>query len=1446
MPNEGEQEGQQQPREPLDEARNPFRAKCPDYRAFEWDDERQRLVAAGTVADDDEAVTHLVARWEERIALAKDDWLQRGGQQPPEGEPPADLPQARSRANSGASRRPSRAPSVVPDAPQANDDGDDSDPEDIRIPFGQAGPDFIADQPSLFAQNKITKREYIELYYFTVGARQRARRDQLALNEDVLTLERSSSSFALKTPVQASLEARRDDQLSWDEVMQARPQFLLWIEKLGWPPKWVKMHAAFFYRLDSHEMRSQPGGTEALALYQAKYRREWHISVTQRKLFDLSEINETAMQHIKTELIQTQLRGSLQQWQSEREALRSELKRRASSPPPAQSPTKRQKWQPPRTPSRFPSRRDHAAPSPQSGRSFRQGADGSALVICAICLGRHPLNEVSKCTLSVTWDGRPAACIRDGNGNPAVPTPVTPTDTVVRVAAATNTEPIGALVHRRSNPLTPLHADEWERLLRDSALLERYPRLVHWIRHGFITDIPPIYTTFTPPNSATLELHRGEFNRIVRHEFDSDCYIGPFSRSTLESLIGPFQSSPLSLVPKPHKEDVYRLVQNFSYPHTPSHGISSINSHINSDDWPCTWGTFDAFALLCWRLPPGSQGAVRDISEAYRQMPLHPSQWPGTVVRLGEDSFAVDPCASFGVASHAGAYGYLGDAFADILRFHGIGPIAKWVDDSVFLRILRAHLDDFNHRRSTWRAQVVRNGGRKQDGGRIWFGGDILPDGRSDQFVEDMAFPVHDLSGDSPRSADDLPYTYCLADIDRISNPLGIIWQREKDIPFSSRFPFTGFEWNLGDYSVAIPRKKAEKYIRAIDEWLLRRLHSLREVQKLHGKLWHASLVVQQGRGYLTSLESFLGLFHDSPFKPRTPPQSTASDLRWWRATLQRSDLHREIPGPREVWNPSAFSDASSGTGIGIILNGHWRAWRLLPGWRSDERDIGWAEAVGMELLVRSILSQGVSNLPLPDIQVFGDNRGVVEGWWKGRSRNRPTNVVFRRLAAFLEEHSTRIHTRYVESAHNPADGPSRGKFPPQRLLLPPLTLPSELQPFLVDFDSPFSAVERRLQESGQPLEALSKPSVSEAEAKRRHHNNCEYDNIQPWRGSFWSDLHDIDIQRIVDVTSQSWAESTAGTYGSGLLVFHVFCDARGVAEEQRTPAGELLILAFVASIAGAYSSSAILNYVNGVRAWHIIHGLEWTVDKDRLKAAINGASKLVPAALKKKKREPVTVALLHSLATQFDLTVPFDAAVWACMLVSFFSLARLGELTVKNQGAFKHALHPSRSSLRFEQHRGGSEVRCIFLPCTKAAPQGEDISFARQSSPIDPWSALDNHLQLNNLAEDPHIFAYKRHPTDAVGVPLTKPAFNKRMKAALTTISAPAIHGHSLRIGGTLEYLLRGLSFETVKAIGRWKSDAFTLYLRKHAQVLAPYLQDHTDTWTEVSCSVIQLPPVR
>ncbi|KAI0647279.1 hypothetical protein C8Q79DRAFT_925847 [Trametes meyenii] len=307
-----EPEGNVRPVPPLNEARNPFRMQCPNYGAFEWDDERQRLVNDGTVVDEDQAVVHLVAQWQQKIERAKEDWLRRGGAAPnPGGE--GENRGENARANV---RNSSRASS--PTMPSVRGGGDAPPPSDfifkkkyVPIREGKMGPDTFLDPPSQFAQNKIRKWEYIELSYFTAQEREKAKRQQLAFNDDVLSIERGSHSLTLTPAAQASKDARGDHELTWDEVMQARGPYMEWLEKLQWPRTYIEMHATFFWRLDTHELRSQKGGTDVLVRYQAKYRREWHLSLDNREPFDLSVINEEGLAKIRTEILREQLEASI-------------------------------------------------------------------------------------------------------------------------------------------------------------------------------------------------------------------------------------------------------------------------------------------------------------------------------------------------------------------------------------------------------------------------------------------------------------------------------------------------------------------------------------------------------------------------------------------------------------------------------------------------------------------------------------------------------------------------------------------------------------------------------------------------------------------------------------------------------------------------------------------------------------------------------------------------------------------------------------------------------------------------------------------------------------------------------------------------------------------------------------------------------------------------------
>ena len=259
---------------------------------------------------------------------------------------------------------------------------------------------------------------------------------------------------------------------------------------------------------------------------------------------------------------------------------------------------------------------------------------------------------------------------------------VTPISTDAQDAGKKDTGTKGALMRRRLEALSPYDRGAWARELQRYGLQGRYPSLVQGLTEGFNLGIPRILHMHIPPNNISISILPHVYTEIIENEFRAGRYVGPFTRKQVEAKLGPFQTSPLSLVPKTSKPGKNHAVHNFSHPHSPRLEVSSVNSHISSNDFPCTLGTFTAIALLIAHLPPGSQASVQDVAEAYRTIPAHPNQWPGLIIRLqGEDSFAINVCNNFGLTSAGGVYGLVADAGADIFCSRGIGPLAKWVDD---------------------------------------------------------------------------------------------------------------------------------------------------------------------------------------------------------------------------------------------------------------------------------------------------------------------------------------------------------------------------------------------------------------------------------------------------------------------------------------------------------------------------------------------------------------------------------------------------------------------------------------------------------------------------------------------------------------------------------------------------------------------------------------------
>ena len=261
---------------------------------------------------------------------------------------------------------------------------------------------------------------------------------------------------------------------------------------------------------------------------------------------------------------------------------------------------------------------------------------------------------------------------------------------------------------------------------------------------------------------------------------------------------------------------------------------------------------------------------------------------------------------------------------------------------------------------------------------------------------------------------------------------------------------------------------------------------------------------------------------------------------------------------------------------------------------------------------------------------------------------------------------------------------------------------------------------------------------------------------------------------------------------------------------------------------------------MNGIRAWHTLHGLKWSLNNNETNALLKAASSLAPPHSKRAPRKPYTVDILVTIRNHLDLTLPLHAAAFACLMTTFYATAHTGELTIKMLRSFDPLIHVKPSDISTQQDRQGNMVTNFCLPRTKSAQTREDISWAKQFGPSDPHAALENHMSVNMPPLNGVLFAYRHGRSH---VPLTHSKFLSLLASTLKASGNPPLHGHGIHIGSTLEYLLCNIPFDVIKVKGRWASDAFLVYLRRHAQILAPYIQAQPtlhDTFLRLT-----LPPV-
>lgn len=214
--------------------------------------------------------------------------------------------------------------------------------------------------------------------------------------------------------------------------------------------------------------------------------------------------------------------------------------------------------------------------------------------------------------------------------------------------------------------------------------------------------------------------------------------------------------------------------------------------------------------------------------------------------------------------------------------------------------------------------------------------------------------------------------------------------------------------------------------------------------------------------------------------------------------------------------------------------------------------------------------------------------------------------------------------------------------------------------------------------------------------------------------------------ERIGDVVSHTWAESTSAKYRSRIKEYQRFCAELKILKNLWLPASDDILCAFAANMAGKNAGKTVRNDLAAIRAWHIQNNLPWEQISTRLNYVLRGCEKLTPADARKEPQKPVTAEMLRFLIDTLDRNDKADLAILFVTSACFWGQLCGGELCPKSPSIFNPSFIPSVKHLSLPDAKN---ARKLHLPSTKTkGPRGVlqrnsfSIASSLSSLPLSPY----------------------------------------------------------------------------------------------------------------------------
>jgi hypothetical protein len=257
--------------------------------------------------------------------------------------------------------------------------------------------------------------------------------------------------------------------------------------------------------------------------------------------------------------------------------------------------------------------------------------------------------------------------------NPAIPRSQPP---ITTKEPKTTTPPASLSTCNPSLP-TPIRAHRLNYHLQNIG----YDRnLTQFLVNGFTSGFSLGHTQ-EPENIISRNSRAADHNEAVvadklQKEILAGRILGPFD----ERPFTPFQISPLNIRAKktPNK---YRLLHNLSHPYDGR----SINANIPDSNKTVKYSTVGDAIQKLLKLPPSAYTAKTDISDAFRLLPISPSDYPKLGMKF-QDKYYYDRCLPQGCGSSCQIFETFSTAIHSILEAYAPDAVCiHMLDDFLIL-----------------------------------------------------------------------------------------------------------------------------------------------------------------------------------------------------------------------------------------------------------------------------------------------------------------------------------------------------------------------------------------------------------------------------------------------------------------------------------------------------------------------------------------------------------------------------------------------------------------------------------------------------------------------------------------------------------------------------------------------------------------------------------------